>query len=384
MNKKMRELLAKMQSKQAAAKEFMEGDNKDIAKANGLMDEYEALQAEYNAEKRMFEAEKANNAPTQDDLNASGVDKSKAAEPKRDVIKEFADAARAGFVSKTMTEGTPADGGYTVPEDITTTINEYKTAKASLLNLVRVEKVTTKSGSRTFKDRAAQTGFTKVGEAAAIGAKGTPTFSRIDYDIDKYAGYFPVTNELLKDSDANIVSTITEWIGDESRVTANKLILEQVATKAQTDLVDLDGIKKALNVTLGSAFKATSVIVTNDDGLQYLDTLTDATGHPLLAPSPTDPLQMRLAVGASYVPIQVFPNADLATVATKVPFIIGDLKEGIVFWDRELLTITTSTTGVVGALNAFEQDLTLFRAIEREDVTVRDAAAFVNGYITVA
>lgn len=384
MNKKMRELLAKMQSKQAAAKEFMEGDNKDIAKANGLMDEYEALQAEYNAEKRMFEAEKANNAPTQDDLNASGVDKSKAAEPKRDVIKEFADAARAGFVSKTMTEGTPADGGYTVPEDITTQINEYKTAKASLLNLVRVEKVTTVTGSRTFKARANQTGFSKVGEAAAIGAKGTPTFTRLDYAIDKYAGYFPVTNELLQDSDANIVSTITEWIGDESRVTANTLILAAVATKAQTNLVDLSGIKKALNVTLGSAFKATSVIVTNDDGLQYLDTLTDATGHPLLAPSPTNPLEMRLAVGASYVPIQVFPNADFATVATKVPFIIGDLKEGIVFWDRALLTITTSATGVVGALNAFEQDLTLFRAIEREDVTVRDAAAFVNGYITVA
>ena len=32
-------------------------------------------------------------------------------------------------------------------------------------------------------------------------------------------------------------------------------------------------------------------------------------------------------------------------------------------------------------INAFEQDLTIYRAIEREDVKVRDAAAFVNGYI---
>ena len=31
---------------------------------------------------------------------------------------------------------------------------------------------------------------------------------------------------------------------------------------------------------------------------------------------------------------------------------------------------------------AFEEDLTVFRAIEREDVTVKDEKAFVNGYIS--
>ena len=46
------------------------------------------------------------------------------------------------------------------------------------------------------------------------------------------------------------------------------------------------------------------------------------------------------------------------------------------------LNIMTSNTAVAGDLNAFENDLTLFRAIEREDVVVRDAEAFVNGYIT--
>ena len=40
----------------------------------------------------------------------------------------------------------------------------------------------------------------------------------------------------------------------------------------------------------------------------------------------------------------------------------------------------TSNIAVAGNLNAFEQDLTLFRAIEREDVVVRDSGAFVNAY----
>ena len=34
-------------------------------------------------------------------------------------------------------------------------------------------------------------------------------------------------------------------------------------------------------------------------------------------------------------------------------------------------------------LNAFEEDLTLFRAIEREDCKTKDDAAFVNGVLTI-
>ena len=38
----------------------------------------------------------------------------------------------------------------------------------------------------------------------------------------------------------------------------------------------------------------------------------------------------------------------------------------------------------IGDLNAFEEDLTLFRAIEREVVTKKDEQAFVNGYIDIS
>lgn len=70
-----------------------------------------------------------------------------------------------------MNEGTEADGGYTVPNDIQTRINKYKEAKFSLGQLVRKESVKTVKGSRTFKKRSQQTGFKKVGEGAKIGAK---------------------------------------------------------------------------------------------------------------------------------------------------------------------------------------------------------------------
>lgn len=425
MNKKMREILAKIQVKTAEARSFMDGENKDVTKATELLDEVDSLKAEYETEKRLYDAEKEDNTREAE----KGVKEKK----EKDSIKEFADAARNGFkVNKTMNEGTNADGGYTVPEDIQTRINTYRDAKRSLLSLVRVEKVNTNQGQRTFKKRAQQTGFTKVGEGGKITKTSTPQFERLSYAIDKYAGYFPVTNELLADSDANIATTLIEWIGDESRVTANKLILEQINTKAKTNLTNLDGIKKVLNVTLGQAFKSTSKIVTNDDGLQYLDTLKDSDGKYLLQPNPADPMQMRLCAGATVIPIEVIPNDDLSSsdvygastdttvtagktyytrsgsagayvytevesptgnpstssyyeiTGSQVPFIIGDLYEGIVYWDRQFMTIVQSNIAAIGELNAFEEDLTIYRAIEREDVTPRDTQAFVNGYIEIS
>jgi HK97 family phage major capsid protein len=373
----MREILAAIEAKTVEAKGFMSGENKDVAKANSIMDEVDALKAEYEAEKRIYEAEKDEGAPTDKEVET----KAKAKEI--DAVVKFGQDAKGGFrANKAMNEGAPADGGYTVPEDIVTRIEARRDAKFSLLSLVRRIPVTTNKGQRTFKKRAQQTGFTKVGEGAKIGAKATPQFERVNYEIEKYGGYFPVTNEVLEDSDANLGAVLIEWIGDESRVTANNLILEQINAKAAVDLANMDGIKNAVNVTLGQAFKNTAKIVTNDDGLQYLDTLKDGNDRYLLAPMPGDTMGMALQVGAQYIPVVVIPNADMPTVESKIPFIIGDLHEGIAYWDRKHMTIKISDVAVVGELNAYEEDLTLYRAIEREDVTHWDEAAFVNGYIS--
>lgn len=379
MNKKMRELLTKIEQKHLLAKGFMEGENKDLEKANSLLDEADELQKEFNTEERIFNATKSKNTPTDDEL-----EKKQKQSKEEDTIKEFANAARSGFVIKSMNEGTPADGGYAVPEDILTLIEKRREAKSSLIDLVSTEPVKTNKGSRTYKKRSQQTGFTKVGEGAKIGIKNTPAFERIDYEIEKYAGYFPVTNELLEDSDQNIVNELVEWIGDESRVTRNKLIIEAIKTNDEVEINGLDGIKNALNVTLGQAFKPTSSIITNDDGLQYLDTLKDAEGKYILQPDPANPMAQKICAGATTVPLVVLPNADLATSETKIPLIIGDLYEGIKFWDRKKMNIKMSDIAQIGELNAYEEDLTIFRAIEREDVSVKDKAAFVNGYINVA
>lgn len=371
MNKKLLELLNQINEQKIVVQNLVEEGNLDGAQAakNTLIE----LQNKFDLLSDVLDTEPVPNnvvpVPTDNPV---------------DSVAEFANAARQRFRNAGMKEGTPADGGYTVPEDIQTRINEYREAQASLISLVDVENVTTNKGQRTFKKRAQQTGFVKVAEGGKIGAGVTPQFERLSYEIEKYAGYFPVTNELLSDSDANIVGALTAWIGNESRITRNKLILTTLGTKEKTPIKTLDDIKKALNVTLGQAFKPTSRIVTNDDGLQWLDTLKNEKGEYLLQPSPADPMQLRLCAGATTIPVTVVPNADLPTATDKIPFIIGDLKEAVKFFDRNQMSIMASDIASIGTLNAYEMDMTLFRAIEREDCVLKDKEAFVYGEITVA
>lgn len=372
MNKRLLELLNMINTKKIEVTNFVDAGKLDEAKA--AKDELKKLQDEFDLLKDIVDPKEDGQIPESQMKNCIPVEN-------RDSTKEFANAARSGFKNM-MTEGSQADGGYTVPEDIQTKVNEYRSAKASLIDLVDVENVTTNKGSRTYKKRAQQTGFSKVAEGGKIGAKTTPQFERMSYEIAKYAGYLPVTNELFSDTDANITGSLISWLGDESRVTRNNIILDVAKTKSKTAIIGLDDIKKILNVTLGQAFKATSKIVTNDDGLQWLDTLKNEKGEYLLQPDPANPMQMRLCAGATIIPVKVIPNQDMPSDTTtaghrKVPFLIGDLKEGIKFFDRNQMSIMTSNIAAIGDLNAFEEDLTIFRAIEREDCKLKDSSAFV-------
>lgn len=372
----LQELLDAINAKKAEVKNLAEQGK--IAEAKTAKEELVNLQEQYNILKDVVEGEQAGMS-IDNFANALAVKIASGS----DAIHDFAEAARHGFYTNNMTEGTKADGGYTVPEDIKTKVDQYKKAMFSLESLVDVETVKTNTGKRTFQKKAQVTGFKVVAESGKIQATETPQFELLSYDIKKYAGYLPVTNELLADSDANIINTLVKWLGEEDVATKNAQILAAIGTKAETDLKNLDGIKKAINVTLGSAFAGSVTILTNDDGLQYLDTLVDKNGRYLLTPSLQDPAKKVLAVGASTIPIVVVPNSVMATKTNKVPFVIGDLKEAVKIFDRAKLSIMTSNTAAVGQLNAFEMDLTLFRGIERFDCKIKDSDAFVNGTITV-
>lgn len=382
MNKKLRELLAKIESKTAEAKGYTEGENKDLEKATAIMKEVAELQKEYDLEKSIYESEKKTGG--EGATKPIETPEAKEEKAKEDEVAKFAKAVR-GFIKKGLVEGVDEDGGYTVPEDVSTKIEHYKDAEYSLEQDIDVVPVTTNKGSRTYQKKTEPNTFVDIDENGEITEEiEAPKYERLPYTIQDRAGFMPVSNDLVADSDANIMDEVAKWLGKADAATTNKKVLAKVAEKAQIDFKDINGIKKALNVTLGQAYKVGAKIYTNDDGLNYLDTLMDGNDRPLLNPDPTDSAKMQLRCGTTVLPIKVLPNKVWASVDNKVPFIVGNLFDYVRKYNRNKMTIAASNVATIGNFNAFAQNMTLLRAIVRDDYRVKDADSIVNGYITVA
>lgn len=384
MNKKLLELLDSINEKKALVKNLV--DEGKIEEAKTAKAELQTMQDKFDILKDMDDTEPAP-AP-------------KNAKPVKTVQNEtaearFANAARHGF-KNVMTEGTPADGGYTVPVDISTKIEKLREASFNLGQLVRNVPVTTDSGERTLRSKKKKKGFFKVGEMGKYQATDQPEYFRQKFKVEKYGGYLPVSFELLQDSNDNINNEIIDWLADESRVTRNRIVLEAINkgktaegddVPTYTEFAGIDDITRALNVTLGSAYKRTSKIITNDNGFQALCELKDGNGRPMLNPNPAEPAKMQLAVGPLVVPVEVVPNDDLDDVTVEgkqfPPFFIGDFYEGAVLYDRKQFSIKSSDVASVTGLSAFESDCLLFRGSERLDVKPRDTDAYVLGYLAI-
>ncbi|WP_026908949.1 phage major capsid protein [Paucisalibacillus globulus] len=281
-----------------------------------------------------------------------------------------------GFkVEARLSEQTGEDGGYIVPEDITTAINELKQTVDNLEQYVTVEPVKTNKGARTLEKRADSTPFkplSEYGDPNAMSEIESPQFSRLPYEIEDYAGFLPVSNDLLADTDQALEAYLRRWISKKSKATRNSLILAVLNSLTKKTITGnvVDGIKKVLNVELDPAFSAVASIFTNQDGFNYLDTLKDNDGKYLLQDDVTSPTGKSIKGR----PVVTLSNKTIATTAEGLaPFIVGDLKEAIVLWDRQQLSIDMTKVGG----NAWRTNSTEFRAIEREDVTKWDEEAVV-------
>lgn len=381
MNKRMRELKEMMDAKVTEAKKYLSGENKDVAKATALLNEKDKLQAEFDAESRIFADEQAKAAA------AAGDQHKKKAES--DSTKKFAKTVRA-MVHKNvtpMTEGVDADGGYTVPVDISTKINEYPSAEFSVEPYITTERVTTNKGARTYEKKSTVTPFASVDEGGAIPPVATPKFERKTYTIGDKGGYVPITNDLLNDSDTNLEAYLVDKLRDKRTATINNEFFSAMTATggegqqtAPEDIASINDIKKIINVTIGSAYAGQ--IMVNDDGWNWLDCLEDKNGRPLLTPYGDSNNRVgELSVGGSIVKVIRVPNKVWASTATHMPIIIGDTKAAFKRFDRQQLELKISDVASVTGFNAFEQNGALIRAIMRDDAKVWDADAFVYGQI---
>lgn len=279
-----------------------------------------------------------------------------------------------------MNEGAGEAGGFIVPTDEQTKINELKRALNPLSALVRVENVNTMSGTRVLEKASDMTPFASVAELAAIGEIDGPKFTQVKYAIKKFAGILPISEELLADSDQNLLAYVNGWLAKKSVATENAQILAVLKTLTKAPLTNLDGIKELLNVTLDPTISLMSSVLTNQDGFNFLDKQKDTDGRYLLQPNPLDSTQ-KLLFGkpVTVVSNKVLPMDTSVASAKKAPVIIGSFTDAVVLFDRRATTLTGTSVGG----DAWKRDSYDVKAVTRIDVQKFDDKAVVFGELTI-
>lgn len=391
MTKELRALLAKLEQSKQEVRSLLAEDKTQEAKDK--MDEVRTLQAKVDLQRELEETEARSlggreldedgNVPEKDlreleqeyqGIVLRGIRRRPINDEMRSVIREY---ERRALMNEGGTNPAIPDGdvGIVVPQDIQTQINTLMRDWNDLSQYVTVENVSTLSGSRVLETDADMTPFADVDEYGNIQETDNPKFTPISYKVRKRAGYLPLTNELLADNDANLIGYVTNWIARKAAHTRNVHILALLNTLTPKALADLKAINSVLNVDLDPAISRSSVILTNQDGFNWLDNQVDGMGRPILMDDFTQPGR-KLFKGR---PIAVVSNRNLPSDGTNAPLIIGNLKQFMVLFNRRFFELASTREGG----DAWRRDTTELRTIMRDDYVKWDDKAAVFGQLDI-
>lgn len=404
MNKEMQKLLKQINDKKNEVKSLVNEGKLD--KAREAKSELKELQEKFDL---LFDLEDEEHEDIENKVN-TGKAKVVGGEKtdKKKLVKAFVNIVKAGFLRRepneedvntykaaltsddTADEDGKSGAGVTIPEDIRTDIIELRRSADNLEQYVNVEGVTTKSGTRNIEVDAESTPFDNVEEAADFPEMDEPHFEQVEYKVKKKGGILKMTAELLEDTAANIMAYINKWIAKKTKATRNAMILKvlnEMTAGKEVVVENIDSLKDIFNVELDPAIAATSIVITNQNGFNYLDKLKDENGNYILQKDPTQATKGKLLFGE--YPIIKMSKKTLKSIAIKGddgetvtgykhPIFCGDLKEAITLFDRNVLTIDLNDKGA----GLWENDMTGIKVRDRFDVQPVDKGAVIKGEVT--
>lgn len=368
------EIRRKIENKKAEMKALR--DKGDIEAAHKMIGELENLNKELEIQLKIEEDEKnqvINNQNTNPVVNDK-VDENRAFN-KALMSKAMTDAEKKYVNSKLVENkaGEPgviganeARGGYLLPETHETQIRELRRKRRALKELVNVKKVTTRTGKfNTEGENSLE--LLNFEELNSLSAKDLK-FAQKAWAIKDYGLLIPVANQFMEDTDVNIVDFIGKEFTKAAVRTENKAIITEFKKLTAKTIKGLDDIITALNVDLDPAISENAKIITNQTSFNYLDTLKDKNGYPILEPCLADPSKKMLKGKV----IEVFSDEELtAKTAGNLTFYVGDPEEYLTFYEKKGIEVATSAEA------GFKEYATWLRVVERFDVGVFDTKALV-------
>lgn len=359
-NKKLRELMQLKAEKVTAAENAI--NNKEMEVANELMEEIKGYTKEIETIQNLISYK--------NDDKVVDLAEEKKEETGLVAVQNY---IKSGIVNAAgpLKESEGENGGYLVPEDVKTAINEYRRSFVSLKDHVDARSVVVPSGSEVYEKTSQLTGLTNITELGEIQEMNAEVFERITYKVKDFGGILPVSRFLLQDSPENLLAYLGKWFMKKQVVTENKEIIAVLKTLTKKAITKVDEIKEAFNVTLDPIFLDNTKVLTNQDGFNVLDSLKDKNGNYLLQPVVTDPTK-RTLFGKEVI---VLPNTHLPNEApNKFPLYVGDLREAVRVYELNELEIKSTDVGG----KSFTRNSYDTRLITRFDVKAVDKEAVVK------
>jgi HK97 family phage major capsid protein len=356
------EMRQELENMKNEVRELLQGDK--VEEANAKMEEVRKLEAKIKLQEELEAKEKEN-------INERGYVQMEKKDVKVDEYRAIAKyLLRQELTAEERASINVTNSGALLPQSFVNQVQVLTNGYPDLKKYCHVIPVTTNSGKMPLSQGSVTKKLAKIGVDTALVQEMINTLP-IEFAVEDYGKIIPIDNSLLADSPLNVFNDIIAPDFAESSVnTHNEQIVNLVKANAVTKTVtDYKGIIKILN-NIVPALKPRTIILTNLDGYDYLDNLTDNQGRPLLNTN------LALQGAATFKGYEVVALDD--TVVTpvtdgKIPFYIVNLYALVKFFDRQQIEVATSQEA------GFTMNQTLIRVIERFDVVAADNRA--NFYI---
>ena len=365
MQNKLSNLLTKMQ-------DCLDNDKLDDAAA--VRNEIQALQDKISAQIFIDEANQMNFKETaktpenaQTKQNASYI---------RACLKKFGNKpvtdVENSLLLPTSTYLNGANGeGYILPQDIQTQINRKIREYRSFRDVLGYIKTTALKGAFPVENLDSLAGLVDFADGTDGTVSNDISFTQVTFSLAEKGAFVKLSNTLLALTDNDLVAYIVEVFAKKAVITENAMAKAALqSNKTVKTLANWKQLKSSINKDLDPAAYFDTVIVTNQDGFDYLDSQLDENGRPVMQPDISQPTQRRFM---GY-PVIVFSNAQLAssaattTAAGYAPIYYGSLKNGCKFVDAGLTSFAASSEA------GFMSNTTVARLIEFVTVVQCDSS----------
>lgn len=335
------QLNAKLQDENASVDDFQKiKDDLTAAKArrDAINDQIKALEAEKASETK---------TETKDDVSKKGTDLSKKPiDATKKAINGYIHSH--GKVIDATSHVTSTEAGVLIPEEIIYDPTAEVNSVVDLSTLVTKTPVTTPKGTYPILKRATDR-FSSVAELAENPKLAEPEFNKVDWSVATYRGAIPLSEEAIADSAVDLTALVGQSINEKSVNTYNAMIapvLQSFTAKKTTTDTLVDSLKHILNVDLDPAYSR--ALVVTQSLFNTLDTLKDKNGRYLLhdaSDSITDGTAKGTILG---VPVYVVGDTLLGSLAGDQKAFVGDLKRGVLFTDRQQVTLAWEDSKIYG------------------------------------